>query len=826
MPLQIRRGTTAQRFSIVPLSGEPIYDTDLQTVFIGDGVTQGGVAAISGITAEDAQDAVGQMFVDGAHKNIIFNYGPFQDAANRIDVELDLQNYDGEISAAAFRGPLFADDSSLIIDSLTKNIIANSIEGDLKGSVFADSSGLLVDAVNNAINLDGTVKGDVIPDQNEQYDLGSNTNRFRDLYLSGNSLYLGSAQISSTNTEINLPAGILNLGSAQITSTGSAINLPAGSTVGGIGIGTGSGNGSGFSEFVFKVAADDSTQILVTNGNTVQFVGGLNIETLVDNDGVVTIRTDSTNLNADTITTGRITSEDSSPVRVNVPLIMETNCTIEDNLTVLGDLSVQETINATELNANTISTTDISANNIQVSNDISANTVQAEIVTSTIRSDDSSQISIIHPIRMETFCTIDDDLTVQGKINGRDIIPDQDGFYDLGSNTNRFRDLYLSGNVDSAVVTATSVDATSVDATSVTTQFIDGSGSGVVTVRTALDIESDLTVQNDLSVRNDITAQGRIFTDTISPSSGPTLSVTSQLQVNDRTFINNSSNIAFNDLEITRHTDFTLTSSRLALLKSRGTADQPSAVINGDIIGIFGTGAYDGSNYRPTASISTRVAGPVSPGIVPSQMIFSVNDNSGVLREAAVFDTSLSLILSRNSATDNVIVIRTAHDVNNNGSNVIFTRSRNTTASPTAVIQNDSIIDLVFTGHDGTIPRAASIITPAVDGPVSAGIVPGRIDFSTTNTSGNTSIRMSLRNNGVLKVDNIESLNGSLSIIGDLIGSVFADNSSMIVNGTDGSLMYYPSTPSDWSGTAPSTVGEALDRLAFVVKSLNSGTGA
>lgn len=37
---------------------------------------------------------------------------------------------------------------------------------------------------------------------------------------------------------------------------------------------------------------------------------------------------------------------------------------------------------------------------------------------------------------------------------------------------------------------------------------------------------------------------------------------------------------------------------------------------------------------------------------------------------------------------------------------------------------------------------------------------------------------------------------------------------------------YTPTTASNWAGTAPTTVGEALDRLAAVVKSLNSGTGA
>lgn len=37
---------------------------------------------------------------------------------------------------------------------------------------------------------------------------------------------------------------------------------------------------------------------------------------------------------------------------------------------------------------------------------------------------------------------------------------------------------------------------------------------------------------------------------------------------------------------------------------------------------------------------------------------------------------------------------------------------------------------------------------------------------------------------------------------------------------------YNPATPANWSGTAPITVSEALDRLAAIVKSLNGGVGA
>lgn len=43
MSFQLRRGTDAERLTITPAEGEPIYTTDTKRFFIGDGVTVGGV---------------------------------------------------------------------------------------------------------------------------------------------------------------------------------------------------------------------------------------------------------------------------------------------------------------------------------------------------------------------------------------------------------------------------------------------------------------------------------------------------------------------------------------------------------------------------------------------------------------------------------------------------------------------------------------------------------------------------------------------------------------------------------------------------------------
>ena len=88
----------------------------------------------------------------------------------------------------------------------------NTVIGDSKGSVFGDDSTTLVDAVNSSINLAGTVKGDIIPDTNVAYDIGSATKRFKDLYLSGNTIDLGG-------TALSIVAGQLQIGGAGVSST-------------------------------------------------------------------------------------------------------------------------------------------------------------------------------------------------------------------------------------------------------------------------------------------------------------------------------------------------------------------------------------------------------------------------------------------------------------------------------------------------------------------------------------------------------------------------------------------------------------------------------
>lgn len=264
MPLQIRRGTEAERLSLTTanglLQGELLYNTSDKRVYIGTGVSgehQG--IPVTGYTNEDAQDAAAGMFTSGSHSSINFSY---DDASNVINVDVDLSNYRGFIVADGF-----------------------------KGSIFADDSTQLVNAVDGNINLDGTVKGNIIPDSNVAYDIGSASYRFRDLYLSGTSLYLGSA---------------------QLTSTGSVVNLPAGSTVGGIEIAL--ATESITRDLIGSVIGEDSTILVDATSNSLS-TGRINIS-----ENVISAPTD-------TLTLAGLNDPSGTQTQVVIPLLTATTST-------------------------------------------------------------------------------------------------------------------------------------------------------------------------------------------------------------------------------------------------------------------------------------------------------------------------------------------------------------------------------------------------------------------------------------------------------------------------------------------------------------------
>lgn len=290
MPLQVRRGQTAERQAITPVVGELIWDTQLEQLFIGNGTTAGGIAAAN-YTNEEAQDAAADLFTSHSdHTGISFSYNDVLDKVVAT-VNQDLSNYQGVIGADGFKGSLFADDSQI-----------------------------LVDGVLGSFNLNGTIRTHVVPAADEVYDLGAVGAKFRDLYLSGSSIQLGDA---------------------TITSSGTAVNLPAGSTIDGIDIGAGDFKGSVF--------GDDSTVLVDAVNNLIPgevvsgtitadligtVVGDINGSVFGDDSTILVDAIDSA-VNANTLTTNTITSQGVATGSRDKPLFIGTE-TENHSLVIYG----------------------------------------------------------------------------------------------------------------------------------------------------------------------------------------------------------------------------------------------------------------------------------------------------------------------------------------------------------------------------------------------------------------------------------------------------------------------------------------------------------
>lgn len=233
MPLQVRRGTEAERLAMTqPLAqGELLYVTNEQKLYIGNGNTLGGIQ-ITGYTDGDAKDAAAAIFASGTHTGISFSYNNTTDA---MSATVDFSNISGVVRADAFKGSVFADDGSTIggtllvdaVDGVLRGThigtLIGSVTGNVTGNIFtnlidsADSSAItFTPAVvfNSDITVENEIFGTVVGSHigNVQTSTGQIIidSAARTANLSGISLDAGGI--------IGSPDGIALLPTTQLTS--------------------------------------------------------------------------------------------------------------------------------------------------------------------------------------------------------------------------------------------------------------------------------------------------------------------------------------------------------------------------------------------------------------------------------------------------------------------------------------------------------------------------------------------------------------------------------------------------------------------------------
>ena len=216
MALRLRRGTDAERLTITPEAGEPLYTTDTKRLYVGDGTTSGGIlvgpsllAPIENLVEDTTPQLGGNLDLngnniigtgninisgtitatgninlgDGVEDNVIVggqigsNLTPTSDSAYNLgsmnkrwgNIYAHSVVVDGELSAETINSNLLGDDSVIAFNSGTGKF-TGSFDGDLTGSVFSDNSTKIIDGITGEIfgsvtgNLTGNVVGDITGD--------------------------------------------------------------------------------------------------------------------------------------------------------------------------------------------------------------------------------------------------------------------------------------------------------------------------------------------------------------------------------------------------------------------------------------------------------------------------------------------------------------------------------------------------------------------------------------------------------------------------------------------------------------------------------------
>ena len=177
--LRIKRGTkTALQTSpgYVPAEGELVYTTDSKEVFVGDGATTGGTPV--SVSTQNLED-LGNVQALAAQNDQILVYNGTQWAATdnpQIDIRGNIYGDDSTLLVDAINGKIVGPvvTSSVtatnvvgnltgdVVGSVTGNVVGNTtgthfgnvtgnLLGDMLGSVFSDDSSIMIDSVGKRV---------------------------------------------------------------------------------------------------------------------------------------------------------------------------------------------------------------------------------------------------------------------------------------------------------------------------------------------------------------------------------------------------------------------------------------------------------------------------------------------------------------------------------------------------------------------------------------------------------------------------------------------------------------------------------------------------
>ena len=211
--IQLKRSTAASWTSNNPvlLSGEIGYETDTKKIKVGDGTTAWTSLAYSSVPLSlAALNDLGDVTITSAADGDFLRWNGSAWINDAVNLSTD--------TIGSYVQSLVAGTGVTLSNNSGEGATPTVAIGQAIGTSASVSFGQLT--VNGQTN----VGGNIIPNTNEAYDLGSASARFRDIYLSGTTIDLGGAEITSNGTNISFSGGISVSGSANFVGdlTGNA----------------------------------------------------------------------------------------------------------------------------------------------------------------------------------------------------------------------------------------------------------------------------------------------------------------------------------------------------------------------------------------------------------------------------------------------------------------------------------------------------------------------------------------------------------------------------------------------------------------------------
>ena len=119
-------------------------------------------------------------------------------------------------------------------------------------------------------------------------------------------------------------------------------------------------------------------------------------------------------------------------------------------------------------------------------------------------------------------------------------------------------------------------------------------------------------------------------------------------------------------------------------------------------------------------------------------------------------------LITDQEAGQNSVVFRSFNNTTPQANTIVLFRARGTAAATTAIQNGDEIYRTSYRGNDGSSTAASVVsseIVATVDGPVSTGIVPGKIQFSTVDALGSLNPALSIDSSQTVTVSNALRVN-------------------------------------------------------------------